>query len=152
MDTGVFNTDKLSFLTTHPLTDLEIAVVSYVSAGFPSPASDFLDVNIDLNKHLVTSPPSTFYMKVSGDSMTGVGIMNGSLLIVDRSGLVKDETIIVASLDGELTVKRLLLRENHCILMPENELYQPIIVDKQNEFQIWGVVHHVINSFVKCFV
>jgi DNA polymerase V len=128
------------------LLELRIGVVSAVSAGFPSPADDFLDVAIDLNKELIKRPSATFFSRVRGNSMKNAGITDGDLLIIDKSITPKDEHIVVCFLDGEFTLKRLLIRENNCVLMPENSDYEPIIVSKDNNFIVWGVVVHCIKS------
>jgi DNA polymerase V len=128
------------------LLELCIGVVSAVSAGFPSPADDFLDVAIDLNKELIKRPSSTFFSRVRGNSMKNAGITDGDLLVIDKSITPRDEHIVICFLDGEFTLKRLLIRENNCVLMPENSDYEPIIVSPENNFQIWGVVVHCIKS------
>jgi len=115
-------------------------------AGFPSPADDYLEGKLDLNRHLITHPAATFFVRVSGDSMLGAGIHTGDLLVVDRSLEAVDGNVIVAALDGELTVKRLSKRGTAVRLLPENRNYQPIEVQPQQEFEIWGVVTNVIHA------
>lgn len=115
-------------------------------AGFPSPADDYLEGKLDLNRHLITHPAATFFVRVSGDSMLGAGIHTGDLLVVDRSLEAVDGNVIVAALDGELTVKRLSKRGTAVRLLPENQNYQPIEVQPQQEFEIWGVVTNVIHA------
>jgi len=148
MNTSISAPISLNLLQNKLLSTLQIPVLSSVSAGFPSPASDFMDVSIDLNKEYIKHPSATFFARVTGNSMIKAGISEGDLLIVDRSIKPTDNRIVVCFLDGEFTLKRLLLRENHCILMPENDEYEPIIVEKENYFQVWGVVVHVVKSFV----
>jgi len=118
-----------------------------IKAGFPSPASDFLDLSIDLNKELIKHPDATFYGRVKGDSMKNAGICEGDLLVIDKSLEATNGKIAVCFIDGEFTVKRIKIEENLCWLMPENEDYQPIKVNEDNEFMIWGIVIHVIKSF-----
>jgi DNA polymerase V len=118
-----------------------------VKAGFPSPADDFLDSPLDLNRELVHNPASTFFVRVSGDSMAGDGISDGDLLVVDRSVAPYDGCIAVCYVDGEFTVKRVRLEKGCAWLMPSNPKYSPIRVDAANDFQIWGVVRHVIKTF-----
>lgn len=118
-----------------------------VKAGFPSPADDFLDSPLDLNRELVHNPASTFFVRVSGDSMAGDGISDGDLLVVDRSVAPYDGCIAVCYVDGEFTVKRVRLEKGCAWLMPSNPKYQPIRVDADNEFLVWGVVRHVIKTF-----
>lgn len=115
-------------------------------AGFPSPADDYLEGKLDLNRHLIKHPAATFFVRVSGDSMLGAGIHTGDLLVVDRSLEAVDSNVIVAALDGELTVKRLSKRGTAVRLLPENRNYQPIEVQPQQEFEIWGVVTNVIHA------
>lgn len=117
-----------------------------ISAGFPSPADDFLDLSIDLNKELIKHPYATFYGRVSGDSMIGAGLDDGDLLVIDKSLEPRDGKIAVCFLDGEFTVKRIKLEANAIWLMPENKKYNPIRVTKDNEFVIWGIVTSVIKN------
>lgn len=117
-----------------------------ISAGFPSPADDFLDLSIDLNKELIKHPYATFYGRVRGDSMIGAGLSDGDLLIIDKSLEPQDGKIAVCFIDGEFTVKRIKLDENQLWLMPENQKYQPLRVTEDNEFVIWGVVTCVIKN------
>lgn len=117
-----------------------------ISAGFPSPADDFLDLSIDLNKELIKHPYATFYGRVSGDSMTGAGLDDGDLLIIDKSLEPKDGKIAVCFIDGEFTVKRIKLDKDSLWLMPENPKYRPLKVTEDNAFVIWGVVTSVIKN------
>ncbi len=117
-----------------------------IQAGFPSPADDFVDTKLDLNEYLVKHPAATFFVRVSGDSMTGAGIYDTDILIVDRSLDARPEMIIVAALDGELTVKRLKKKDDTVILAPENDQYEPIIVSEESDFSVWGVVTAVIHK------
>ena len=97
-------------------------------AGFPSPADDYLEGKLDLNRHLIKHPAATFFVRVTGDSMIGAGIHSGDLLVVDRSLEPADKNVVVAVLDGELTVKRLFKQNGILRLLPENLNYQPIEV------------------------
>lgn len=115
-------------------------------AGFPSPADDYLEGKLDITKHLVKHPAATFYVRVSGDSMIGAGIHSGDLLVVDRSLEAKSGNVIVAALDGDLTVKRLYQKNGLLRLLPENPEYQPIEIQLQQSFEIWGVVTNVIHQ------
>jgi DNA polymerase V len=128
-------------------SDLRIPYIKEgVSAGFPSPATDFLGNDIDLNKELCKNPLATFYIKVKGNSMINAGISDKDILIVDRSLEPQNNKIAVCFIDGEFTVKRIKL-ENDCLyLMPENPNYQPIKVTEENELVIWGMVTYVIKS------
>ena len=116
-----------------------------ISAGFPSPAADYEEGNLDLNKYLVKNPAATFFVRVSGDSMTGAGVHDGDLLIVDRSKEPVSGKVVIAVLDGELTVKRLRIQRGKYTLEPENDNYPVLKITKDNEFEVWGVVTNVIH-------
>jgi DNA polymerase V len=118
-----------------------------ISAGFPSPALDFIDLKIDLNKHVVKHPSSTFYGRVKGVSMIDAGIHDGDLLVIDKSLEPKNGKIAVCYIDGEFTVKRITIKAGQCWLMPANKDYQPIQITTDNELLIWGIVTHVIKAF-----
>ncbi len=117
-----------------------------VPAGFPSPAADYEQDKLDLNRHLVKNPAATFFVRVTGDSMIGAGIHHGDLLVVDRSIEPKDKYIVIAVLDGELTVKRIRLTRGKITLVPENESYFSYEITSDNEFEVWGVVTNVIHK------
>lgn len=117
-----------------------------VPAGFPSPADDHLEAALDLNQRYIKHPAATFFVKVQGDSMINAGIHNGDTLIVDRSLPAQSGSIVVAVVNGELTVKRLLLDKNGAWLMPENAQYLPMLLKEGLELHIWGVVAHVIHT------
>jgi DNA polymerase V len=117
-----------------------------VSAGFPSPADDYLEGKLDLNQYLVKHPAATFFVRVTGDSMIGAGIHSGDLLIVDRSLEPKDGNVVIAVLDGELTVKRIERHDGKLFLAPENKDYPLIPVTEEQFFQVWGVVTNVVHS------
>lgn len=117
-----------------------------VSAGFPSPASDFMENNIDLNKELSENPLATFYIKVKGNSMIDAGIEDQDVLIVDRSIEPQDNKIAICFIDGEFTVKRIKLQKDCLYLIPENSNYSPIKVTEANELIIWGIVTYVIKK------
>lgn len=118
-----------------------------ISAGFPSPAQDFAEASIDLNRELIRNPSSTFFGRVKGDSMRDAGISDGDLLVIDKSIRPADGMIAVCFIDGEFTVKRIRSDKDCCWLLPANEAYRPIRVDSGNHFLIWGIVIHVIKSF-----
>ena len=121
-------------------------VESGISAGFPSPADDFLDASIDLNREFVKNPSTTFYGRVKGDSMINAGLNNGDLLIIDKSLEPIDNKIAVCFIDGEFTVKRIKIEKDIVWLVAENEKYQPIKVTAENDFLIWGIVTTVIKN------
>lgn len=117
-----------------------------IQAGFPSPAQDYINEYIDLNRELVRHPAATFYGRVSGDSMIEEGIEPGDLLVIDRSIEPTDGDLAVCCLDGEFTLKRIRLRPGAIWLVPSNESYDPILVTPDNRFEVWGVVTHTIKS------
>ncbi len=121
--------------------------VARIPAGFPSPADDYVDKGLDLNELLVRHPAATFFVRVSGDSMTGAGIHSGDVLVVDRAETARDRSIVIAALNGELTVKRLVRKSGRLYLFSENPDYAPLEVGGEMEFEVWGVVVHVIHSF-----
>ncbi len=128
-------------------TELEIPYMDGgISAGFPSPALDFIDLTIDLNKHLIKHPSATFYGRVKGYSLKNAGIDDGDLLIIDRSLEPQNGKIAVCFIDGEFTAKRIEIKEDKIWLHPENEEYKSIKVTKENSFLIWGIVTHVIKN------
>jgi DNA polymerase V len=138
---------KLTFFIPNFESELQIPYVREgVSAGFPSPASDFLETNIDLNKELSKNPLATFYIKVQGNSMIDAGINDKDVLVVDRSLDPQNNKIAICFVDGEFTVKRIKLEKNCLYLMPENTNYQPIKVTEENQLIIWGIVTYVIKS------
>jgi len=122
-------------------------VASRVSAGFPSPAEDYIEGRIDLNRDLIRHPFTTFYVRVLGDSMESL-ICSGELLVVDRMPETKDKDIVVARLGNELCVKRLrILDDGAVLLVSENANYKPIAVNLETDFEIWGKVLHSIQTF-----
>lgn len=127
--------------------DLPIFLES-VSAGFPSPADDYLEGKLDLNDFLITNPAATFLVRVTGDSMIDAGIHSGDLLIVDRSLMPSDRNIVIAVINGELTVKRLRYKKNQLFLYAENKEYKPIEITQEMNFEVWGVVKTVVHSVI----
>ena len=117
---------------------------SGISAGFPSPADDYLDNAIDLNRELIKNPDTTFFGRVKGDSMRDAGIHNGDLLVIDKSLEPSSGKIAVCFIDGEFTVKRIKIEKDVIWLMPENSDYKPIKATADNDFLIWGTVINVI--------
>lgn len=117
-----------------------------VTAGFPSPAGDFIERSLDLNEYLITHPAATFFVRVSGHSMVGAHILDGDLLIVDKAVTPKNNDIIVACLNGEFTVKYFHKEGNSISLIPANPLFKKIIISEESDFQVWGVVVYVIHK------
>ena len=116
-----------------------------VAAGFPSPADDYVEVGIDLNDQLIRHPTSTFFLRVSGESMLGAGIHHGDLLVVDRSLDPRPGRVVVAVLDGEFTLKRLVQHQSRLRLEAANPAYPPLELHRCGDVQIWGVAIHVIH-------
>ena len=117
-----------------------------ISAGFPSPADDYLETRLDLNKELISNQSATFYARVKGDSMYLAGIADGDLLIIDKSKIPRNGSVVVCLIDGEFTVKRLVKQANNLYLMPENPDFKPIKLKSQNDVKIWGVVTYTIKK------
>jgi DNA polymerase V len=140
-------TQTITFYGINQSTPIELPFVANgISAGFPSPADDFLDLNIDLNKYLIKNPSTMFYGRVRGDSMIDAGIHDGDLLIIDKSLETKEGKIAVCFIDGEFTVKRIKIEKDCVWLIAENQNYKPIKVTKDNDFIIWGIVTNVIKN------
>lgn len=118
-----------------------------IRAGFPSPAQDYLTESIDLNKTLISHPGATFYARVTGDSMSGEGIDEGDILVIDRSLTPDNGDLAVCCLNGEFTLKRLDLTDSRRIrLMPSNPRYKPITVTPDDDFRVWGIVTYTIKA------
>ena len=117
-----------------------------ISAGFPSPADDFKEIRISLDKEPVKNKEATFYARVSGDSMVGAGLDDGDLLVIDRSKNPENGKIAICLVDGEFTVKRIKKEKNKLYLIPENKKYKPIELKEESELIIWGVVEYVIKK------
>lgn len=117
-----------------------------IRAGFPSPAQDYMEMAIDLNKELVKHPASTFYGRVVGDSMKDAGIFEGDILVIDKSLEPQTGDMAVCFIDGEFTIKYIEIRRNTVWLIPGNEAYAPLKVTSQNEFMIWGIVTYSIHN------
>lgn len=120
---------------------------SGVSAGFPSPADDYIEKQLDLNEHLISNPSATFFVRVVGESMKDAGIHSGDILVVDRSLEAHSGKIIVAIVEGEFTVKRFEKRKDKVFLVPENKDYSELEIKEHMDFQVWGVVKSVVREF-----
>ncbi len=116
-----------------------------LSAGFPSPANDYMERSIDLNEYLIKNPSATFFVEITGDSMIGAGIHSGDIIIVDRSLEARHDRIVVAVINGDFTVKRLDWKNGKIKLVAENPLYKPIEIKEGTDFEIWGVATTVIH-------
>ena len=119
-----------------------------VSAGFPMPTESDIETELDLNTYLVKHPSSTFCVKVKGQSMINAGINNGDMLIVDRAADPQNNSIVIALVDGEFTVKRITKVGKDLFLMPENENYRPLQITDSMKFEVWGVVTYIIKKTV----
>jgi DNA polymerase V len=119
---------------------------SNVSAGSPSPADEYIEGKLDLNTYLIKNPPATFLVRATGDSMIGAGIYSGDVMVVDRSIDPKDGKIVIAAIDGHLTVKRLSKKAGRVILKAENPKHQDIILEENSDLIIWGVVTSVLHK------
>ena len=143
----ISESEELEFYSAETTTELKIPLFeSGVSAGFPSPADDYLDLPIDLNEFLIKHPAATFYVRVKGNSMEGAGIRNGDLLIVDRAEEPRNKSIVLGIIDGEFTVKRIKEKGSDLYLIPDNPEFKPIKIDNNMDFQGWGVVTYVVHK------
>jgi DNA polymerase V len=124
---------------------LRLPLYSAVRAGFPSPAEDHEEEQLDLNRYLIKNPAATFFLRVEGLSMTGAGIYPDDILIVDRSLEAKPNDVIVAVLEGEFTLKRLIRERRDWFLQAENPDFPRTVLDGYRDFMVWGVVTHVIH-------
>ena len=135
----LFNYKKLK-------TNGQLLINQGISAGFPSPANDFEEIRISLDKELVKNKDATFYARVDGDSMIGAGLNHGDLLVIDRSLNPENGKVAVCLIDGEITVKRIKKEKHKLFLMPENVNYKPIEISEENVLIIWGIVTYVIKA------
>lgn len=120
--------------------------LSSVAAGFPSPAEDFVEGHLNLHEHLVRNNAATFFLHASGSSMIGAGILDGDLLVVDRSAKAADGRVVIAALNGELLVKRLVRREGRVFLASENPDFPDFDITESEHVHIWGVVTYAIHK------
>jgi DNA polymerase V len=119
-----------------------------IKAGFPSPADDYSDSSLDFNEYLIKNKAATFIVRVQGDSMTGAGINSGDLLVVDRSLKPVNNSVIVAIVSGEFTVKKLVKELGQYYLYPENPDYPVVQITEDMDFQVWGVVSYAIHALI----
>uniref|UniRef100_A0A7C4AH42 Translesion error-prone DNA polymerase V autoproteolytic subunit n=1 Tax=Fundidesulfovibrio putealis TaxID=270496 RepID=A0A7C4AH42_9BACT len=120
------------------------------ASGFPSPALDHAERGLDLHRHLVRNPASTYFLRVRGDGMAGAGIAGGDLLVVDRAAAPRPGSVVVAALDGELVVRRLLRRGRALFLVQDPPAGAPVPLDAEREADVWGVAVHVIRNLTPC--
>lgn len=137
-------------LTWCPVEDIPFTSVTFfdegVPAGFPSPAEDHMDLDLDLSSYLIQHPSATFCVRVEGDSMVGAGIKSGDVILIDRSLTPNPGNIVLAVVDGEFTVKRVDIVDDKLFLIPENPRLKPMEVAHGSSFQVWGVVTFVIHK------
>ena len=137
-------------LTIHPImpaSNIELPILeNNIPAGFPSPTQGMAQEYIDLNKELIEHPTSTFYARVTGNSMIDSGISDGDLLIIDKSLEPRNGEIAVCFIDGEFTLKRISIRENGIYLVPSNPAFKEIKIDEDCNFQVWGIVTYIIKK------
>ena len=144
--------NKTTLVKKHKDNSLETVpyILSRISAGFPSPADDYIENNLSISELLVKNQLSTFLMKASGESMIEAGINDGDVLVVDRSLEARSRDIVIAIFEGNLTVKRLIIKaDGSAILKSENPLYKNILISEYTELEIWGVVTSAIHQFIK---
>ena len=141
------STSFIDFYSADVSTELALPIIEGgIVAGFPSPAADYIDLSIDLNKELVRNPSSTFFGRVKGSSMKDAGITEGDVLVIDKSIIPFDGATAVCFIDGEFTLKRIEVRKDALYLVPANESFKPIKVTAENDFVVWGVVTYVIKK------
>lgn len=119
-----------------------------VAAGFPSPADDYIEGRLSLDEHLIHHKEATFFVRAKGNSMDGAGIFDGDILVVDKSLTPSSGDIVIAVVDGDLTVKRLIRRGETVTLQPENKRFKEIEFKEGQELQVWGVVTSSIKEFI----
>lgn len=135
----------LSFIQDLNISPIPMRYIGgLVPAGFPSPAADYLEEEIDFNQYLKPRPNATFVIRVKGDSMIDAHIPDNALLIVDKSLKPSNNSIIIAVVDNEFTVKRLIKNSSGIRLMPANNKYKPIQITEDTDFRVWGVVTQII--------
>lgn len=143
----IFSSDSLEFFSANTDSSLSLPMIDGgVSAGFPSPAQDYVDLKIDLNKELIANPSSTFYARVKGSSMVDAGISDGDILVIDKSLEPRDGDTAVCFIDGEFTLKYIRIEVDGIFLVPANPGFKPIKVTPDNHFSIWGIVTYSIKK------
>jgi DNA polymerase V len=145
-DTKAIPISASAFIDENSLQRGEPLFLSAVAAGFPSPAEDYVDRKLDLHEHLVKNQAATFFLRAAGDSMIHAGIQDGDLLVVDRSVDAANGSVVIAAVNGELTVKYLARRKGRVLLVPANEEYPEIDITEQEDTVIWGVVTYAIHK------
>lgn len=126
-----------------------VPLVEGIRAGFPSPAEDYAEPTLDLNRYVIKNPESTFYARISGNSMEGADIHDGDIAVVDKSLEPSDGCIAVCYIDGDFTLKRIKVEKDRVWLMPANDKYSPIEINEENHFLVWGIVTYIIKKVVR---
>lgn len=141
------NSVKLTIYTPDFDTHLALPLHhSLLAAGFPSPADDYMEASLDLNKHLVQNTSATFFARVKGHSMEDAGIYEGDIIIVDRSKEVRNNDIAVCVINGEFTVKRICFNGDKITLKPESNAFKPVQITEAHQFMVWGLVTYIIHK------
>ena len=137
---------KIELFSPDQSSGLALPAVRQISAGFPSPADDYLEAVLDLNELLIKNPSATFYGTAQGDSMRGAGVESGDLLVIDKAVPYRHNALAVCYLDGEFTLKRLQKEGEDLYLMPANPDYPPLKLREGNDFAVWGIVTYIIKK------
>lgn len=135
----------MDIFTPHSHKD-RVPLVEGIHAGFPSPAEDFAEPTLDLNRYVIKNPASTFYARIKGDSMEGADIHDGDIVVIDKSLEPSDSSIAVCFIDGEFTLKRIRIEQNRVWLQPANPNFPAIEVTEENHFVVWGIVTYIIKK------
>lgn len=143
------NQVKLTLLNPQFSDSEKFMIEGFVTAGFPSPANDYIEKELNFKELFIRNESSTFFVQVSGNSMINAGIYDEDILVVDKSLNPLDNSIIVCFVDGEFTVKRVTKMEGSYYLIPENPSYKPIKIDENSDFRLWGIVTFAIHKFRK---
>jgi DNA polymerase V len=142
----IHSEEKINIYSSETATELDVPMVGDIKAGFPSPAEDFVDLSIDLNKELIKNASTTFFGRVKGDSMQGAGFEDGDLLVIDKSLEPSNGKIAVCYVNGEFTIKRIKIEKDCIWLLAENPNYKAIKVTEDNDFVVWGMVTNIIKT------
>lgn len=138
----------LQFINPYNIkVNLPFKIEGVVSAGFPSPATDYIDKELNFKELFIKNESSTFFVQVSGNSMINSGIFDGDILVIDKSLDPTDNSILVCFIDGEFTIKRVSKIEGNYYLIPDNPQFKPIKIDEHSDFRLWGVVTFAIHKF-----
>lgn len=135
----------MDIFTPHSHKD-RVPLVEGIHAGFPSPAEDFAEPTLDLNRYVIKNPASTFYARIKGNSMEGADIHDGDIVVIDKSLEPTDGSIAVCFIDGEFTLKRIRIEQNRVWLQPANPNFPAIEVTEENHFVVWGIVTYIIKK------